>query len=210
MVRGRGTTFWLCSLGAYGALLLPCVLAQSPRDIAHAGSVISLVQAAIIGEFSSLSSTRPGWPGYASACFRSSAHTLSSLLILVTELGLFLAFTSAQMLLYLCVPQLLLATGATFLNLSLLTSDFFAVAIGTLLFGDEVPGIYAAAFACTVGGLVVFHVKTADASVVVPGQAEQGEGGRIGVRAVNEDARGLLQDDADIAADFVGESNHRV
>jgi hypothetical protein len=121
--------------------------------------VISLVQAAIIGEFSSLSSTRPGWPGYASACFRSSAHTLSSLLILVTELGLFLAFTSAQMLLYLCVPQLLLATGATFLNLSLLTSDFFAVAIGTLLFGDEVPGIYAAAFACTVGGLVVFHLS---------------------------------------------------
>ena len=63
------------------------------------------------------------------------------------------------MLLYLCVPQLLLATGATFLNLSLLTSDFFAVAIGTLLFGDEVPDIYAAAFACTVGGLVVFHLS---------------------------------------------------
>jgi hypothetical protein len=174
-----------------------------------------VVQAAIIGEFSSLSSAQPSWPGDLRQrlfpFFRTPAmppaHSPPSLLTLVTELGLFLAFTSTQMLLYLCVPQLLLATGATFLNLSLLTSDFFAVAIGTLLFGDEVPGIYAAAFACTVGGLVVFHVKTADASVVVPGQAEQGEGR---ARAADEDAQGLLQGDADIPAEFAGESNHGV
>jgi hypothetical protein len=114
--------------------------------------------------------------------------------MLVSELGLFLAFTSTQMLLYLCVPRLLLATGATFLNLSLLTSDFFAVAIGTLLFGDEVPVIYAAAFLCTVGGLVVFHIKTADDGVVAPVQAGQHEGP---ARAVNEDTQGLLQEDVE-------------
>jgi hypothetical protein len=48
---------------------------------------------------------------------------------------------------YLCVPKLLIATGATFLNLSLLTSDFFAVAIGDLFFGF-VPIVALRLFVC--------------------------------------------------------------
>jgi hypothetical protein len=87
-----------------------------------------------------------------------------------------------------------MATGATFLNLSLLTSDFFAVAIGVLLFGDDVPGVYTAAFACTVGGLVVFHVKTTDAGETEGGQ----DSGVVGAAAAVEgDDERLLRVDGE-------------
>ncbi len=98
------------------------------------------------------------------------------------------------MLLYMCVPMLLVATGATFLNLSLLTSDFFSVAIGVLLFGDAVPGIYAVAFACTVGGLVVFHVKTG-ASSADDVRGERGLAEAEAEEEVGDDAQRLLLDE---------------
>jgi hypothetical protein len=97
-----------------------------------------------------------------------------------------------------------MATGATFLNLSLLTSDFFAVAIGVLLFGDNVPDIYALAFLCTVGGLVVFHLKTELPDIVV---AEHEAGGQ---EVACEDAERLLLGDRLVETNADSDANDRM
>lgn len=160
VVRSKGSSWWLFHLGAYG-------------------SVLSLAQAAVVGELTGIFASQPGW----------------------ADVGLFFAFTCSQMLLYLCVPKLLIATGATFLNLSLLTSDFFAVAIGVLLFGDQVPAVYAAAFACTVGGLLVFHVKTVDV-------VEIQNNGVEGVLAAEGDGERLLRFDGEERVNAPNIMNH--
>jgi len=68
-----------------------------------------------------------------------------------------LGFALCLFLLYSLVPTFLELAGATPLNLSLLTSDFYGLLIGIFIFGFEVNFLYALAFVVVIGGVVIFE-----------------------------------------------------
>lgn len=68
----------------------------------------------------------------------------------------FLGFAVAMFLFYSAVPVILKLCGATMLNLSLLTSDMWAVLIRIFAYHEKVDWIYFVAFAATAGGIVLY------------------------------------------------------
>lgn len=68
----------------------------------------------------------------------------------------FVGFAVAMFLFYSFVPILLKRTGATMLNLALLTSDMWAVLIRIFVYHQKVDWIYFVAFAAVAVGLLVY------------------------------------------------------
>ncbi|GER27866.1 hypothetical protein STAS_03602, partial [Striga asiatica] len=68
----------------------------------------------------------------------------------------FVGFSVAMFLFYSGVPILLKISGSTMLNLSLLTSDMWAVLIRIFAYHEKVDWMYFVAFAAVVVGLVVY------------------------------------------------------
>lgn len=68
----------------------------------------------------------------------------------------FVGFAVAMFLFYSFVPILLKRSGATMLNLALLTSDMWAVLIRTFVYHQKVDWIYFVAFAAVAVGLLVY------------------------------------------------------
>ncbi|AQK57773.1 Anthocyanin-related membrane protein 1 (Anm1)-like [Zea mays] len=71
----------------------------------------------------------------------------------------FLGFAVAMFLFYSAVPVILKLCGATMLNLSLLTSDMWAVLIRIFAYHEKVDWIYFVAFAATAGGIVLYSYR---------------------------------------------------
>ncbi|KAM0884202.1 hypothetical protein ACQ4PT_031149 [Festuca glaucescens] len=93
----------------------------------------------------------------------------------------FLGFALAMFLLYSTVPTVLKICGATMLNLSLLTSDMWAILIRIFAYHEKVDWMYFVAFGCTVGGLLVYSnrsSKEAEETAQVVGASD--EHGRAG------------------------------
>ncbi len=86
-----------------------------------------------------------------------------------TVAGLMVGFGMCLFCVYALVPVMLERSGATFLNLSLLTSDVFAIVAGVLLFGYIPTLFYAGGAVLIVAGLVVYNItcqaKTTEVSV---------------------------------------------
>uniref|UniRef100_A0A453RPG3 Solute carrier family 35 member F1 n=1 Tax=Aegilops tauschii subsp. strangulata TaxID=200361 RepID=A0A453RPG3_AEGTS len=72
----------------------------------------------------------------------------------------FIGFALAMFLFYSTVPTVLKICGATMLNLSLLTSDMWAVLIRIFAYHEKVDWMYFVAFACTAGGLLVYSYRS--------------------------------------------------
>ncbi|XP_015581700.1 solute carrier family 35 member F1 isoform X1 [Ricinus communis] len=68
----------------------------------------------------------------------------------------FFGFALAMFLFYSFVPVLLKINGSTMLNLSLLTSDMWAVLIRIFAYHDKVDWMYYVAFAAVVIGLIIY------------------------------------------------------
>ncbi|KAL5784929.1 hypothetical protein ACOSQ2_007321 [Xanthoceras sorbifolium] len=68
----------------------------------------------------------------------------------------FFGFALAMFLFYSFVPVLLKTNGSTMLNLSLLTSDMWAVLIRIFAYNEKVDWMYFIAFAAVVVGLIVY------------------------------------------------------
>ncbi|KAJ1704242.1 hypothetical protein LUZ63_004021 [Rhynchospora breviuscula] len=68
----------------------------------------------------------------------------------------FLGFAAAMFLFYSTVPVLLKISGSTMLNLSLLTSDMWAILIRAFAYHEEVDCIYYVAFVAVAFGLVIY------------------------------------------------------
>ncbi|KAJ4748684.1 solute carrier family 35 protein (DUF914) [Rhynchospora pubera] len=68
----------------------------------------------------------------------------------------FLGFAAAMFLFYSTVPVLLKISGSTMLNLSLLTSDMWAILIRVFAYYEEVDWIYYVAFVAVAFGLVIY------------------------------------------------------
>ncbi|KAF8780837.1 hypothetical protein HU200_000786 [Digitaria exilis] len=71
----------------------------------------------------------------------------------------FIGFALAMFLFYSTVPIILKICGATMLNLSLLTSDMWAVLIRIFAYHEKVDWMYFVAFAGTAIGLVIYSYK---------------------------------------------------
>uniref|UniRef100_A0A0D9XAB2 EamA domain-containing protein n=1 Tax=Leersia perrieri TaxID=77586 RepID=A0A0D9XAB2_9ORYZ len=93
----------------------------------------------------------------------------------------FLGFALAMFLFYSTVPTVLKICGATMLNLSLLTSDMWAVLIRIFAYHEKVDWIYFVAFAGTAVGLLIYSYKSskeAEETAQVAGASdEQGKAG---------------------------------
>ncbi|KMZ72354.1 Solute carrier family 35 member F1 [Zostera marina] len=68
----------------------------------------------------------------------------------------FVGFALAMFIFYSTVPVLLKITGAAMLNLSLLTSDMWAVLIRIFAYNEKVDWLYYIAFASVVIGLIIY------------------------------------------------------
>ncbi|KAG6523742.1 solute carrier family 35 member F1-like [Zingiber officinale] len=79
----------------------------------------------------------------------------------------FLGFALAMFLFYSTVPIILKICGATLLNLSLLTSDMWAVLIRIFAYHEKVDWMYFIAFAAVTIGLVVYSWRKKDKSAQV-------------------------------------------
>ncbi|XP_074585145.1 uncharacterized protein LOC141840940 [Curcuma longa] len=76
-----------------------------------------------------------------------------------TMICLFCGFAAATFLFYSVVPFVLQMSGATLFNLSLLTSDMWAVVIRIFFYHDQVDWLYFLAFGLVAIGLLIYSVK---------------------------------------------------
>jgi len=73
-------------------------------------------------------------------------------------LGYLLGFNGCLFGMYVAVPILLEVSSATFMNLSLLTADFYSLAVAMVLFGSKPSLLYFAAFVVIVSGLITYNI----------------------------------------------------
>lgn len=97
--------------------------------------------------------------------------------------GYLTGFTLAMILLYSTAPILFRMSSSAFYNLSLLTSDFWALLIGIKVFGYYVYWLYPIGFVLTIGGVVIYYLipKSYKAEAEKPWLGENQEGGIVGV-----------------------------
>ena len=103
--------------------------------------------------------------------------------------GYLTGYTLLLSLFYSLAPILFRMGSAAFLNISLLTANFWAAIIGTRVFGLSVHYLYPVAFVCIVGGLVVYHVgKQVFGEAMKPWLGPQQERGISGVGTARRQA----------------------
>jgi len=73
-----------------------------------------------------------------------------------------ICYVCALSTMYMGVPLLLCYSSATVMNLSFLTSDFWAVLAALFLFGDHLQWYYFVAFAVIMSGVLVYHANQSD------------------------------------------------
>lgn len=97
--------------------------------------------------------------------------------------GYLTGYVTTMFLLYHLCPMLLRITSAAFYNLSVLTSDFWSLLVGTEAFGYTVYWLYPVGFVCTVIGIVFYCA----APLTGMGEAEKpwlGEDQELGVNGL--------------------------
>ncbi|XP_065043844.1 uncharacterized protein LOC103988495 isoform X3 [Musa acuminata AAA Group] len=75
-----------------------------------------------------------------------------------TMISLFVGFAASAFLFYTVVPFVLKMSGATLFNLSLLTSDMWAVVIRIFFYHQQVDWLYYLAFGLVAIGLIIYSV----------------------------------------------------
>ncbi|EMS57108.1 hypothetical protein TRIUR3_15093 [Triticum urartu] len=92
----------------------------------------------------------------------------------VTEVLPFIGFALAMFLFYSTVPIILKICGATMLNLSLLTSDMWAVLIRIFAYHEKVDWMYFVAFAGTAIGLIIYSYNVTSSQLTTRTIASRG------------------------------------
>ena len=82
---------------------------------------------------------------------------LAALVLTPRVVGYTLGFVACLYALYLSVPLLLARSGALFFNLSILTSDFWSVLFGVVLFHIRLHPLYFVAFVLIIAGLLLYE-----------------------------------------------------
>lgn len=98
----------------------------------------------------------------------------------------FCGFAAASFMFYSFVPFLLKMSGSTLFNLSLLTSDVWAVVIRTFFYKQKVEWLYFVAFALVVTGLIIYS-KTEKDLPSAPATVEEANAADQRYQLLNED-----------------------
>ncbi|KAM0903977.1 hypothetical protein ACQ4PT_018319 [Festuca glaucescens] len=80
-----------------------------------------------------------------------------------TMISLFAAFAIALFMFYTITPLVLKMSGSTLFNLSLLTSDMWAVAIRVLFYQEQINWLYYLAFTVVAIGLIIYSLNESSA-----------------------------------------------
>lgn len=75
-----------------------------------------------------------------------------------TVAGCFIGFNLALLVMYMLVPIMFRMSSSAFYNLSLLTSDFWALLIGVKIFGYKSLWLYPIGFTLTIMGVLVYNL----------------------------------------------------
>ncbi|KAM0903978.1 hypothetical protein ACQ4PT_018319 [Festuca glaucescens] len=78
-------------------------------------------------------------------------------------ISLFAAFAIALFMFYTITPLVLKMSGSTLFNLSLLTSDMWAVAIRVLFYQEQINWLYYLAFTVVAIGLIIYSLNESSA-----------------------------------------------
>ncbi|KAF9974102.1 hypothetical protein BGZ73_002632 [Actinomortierella ambigua] len=78
-----------------------------------------------------------------------------------TIVGYIIGFDIAMFILYSISPILLRLASATFFNLSLLTSDFYTLIFGIILFKYKIQELYPVAYVLIILGIIVYNIYPA-------------------------------------------------
>ena len=109
--------------------------------------------------------------------------------------GYLTGYTLILTLFYSLAPLMFRLASAAFFNISLLTGNFWGVAIGVKVFGYSVHWMYPIAFVCIIGGLVIYFLgRRVLGEARKPWLGQNQEGGVNGIgtarrRVENRDAR---------------------
>ncbi|KAF5114720.1 hypothetical protein DV454_002771 [Geotrichum candidum] len=97
--------------------------------------------------------------------------------------GYFTGYTLSLLVLYLIAPIMFRMSSSAFYNLSLLTSDFWALLIGTQAFGFRVYWLYPVGFVFTIIGVIIYFLVQGNplGESVKPWLGENQEGGVSGI-----------------------------
>jgi hypothetical protein len=77
-----------------------------------------------------------------------------------------IGFTACLFAMYVMVPLLLQRSSAVFLNLSLLSSDFWSILAAVLLFGASLHALYFVAFIIIIAGLLLYNLATSTRPII--------------------------------------------
>ncbi len=91
--------------------------------------------------------------------------------------GLVVGFALCLFAMYVLTSHFLSSGDATLFNLSMLTSDLWAVLVGVLLFGQGLSWLYFVALAVIIAGIVLYNSAELKQSIAPPPQALGGSGG---------------------------------
>lgn len=69
-------------------------------------------------------------------------------------------FTFCLFSLYTCTSRFIKLTSAVYLNLSILTADFWSIIVATFIFQAQLSALYFIAFFCTVVGLIIYNLAS--------------------------------------------------
>lgn len=72
--------------------------------------------------------------------------------------GYIAGFAVCQFIFYSLVPVVYRMASAAYFNISILTANFWAVLIGTRLFGYTIFYMYGVSFVCVMSGLIIYYV----------------------------------------------------
>ncbi|XP_077488662.1 solute carrier family 35 member F2-like [Amblyomma americanum] len=75
------------------------------------------------------------------------------------EVSMLLGFSGSMFLLYLLMPVVIRLSSATAANLSILSADFYALAIGVFVFHYKFHWLYMVSFCLVIGGVALYSAK---------------------------------------------------
>ncbi|KAJ1488340.1 hypothetical protein T484DRAFT_1783677 [Baffinella frigidus] len=162
LARNLGWQKVLANLGQRVLANLGQVTSPPPlRDGWLAGAVIAGVQCllfeceatvagAVIGGVQCLLLESAGAVIAGGQCLLLESEAVASYRWEALDIGLVAIFVVSLFLLYSLVPKVLLGSGATFLNLNLLTADFWAVLFGVTVLENTLSAMYGVTFVLTI------------------------------------------------------------
>ncbi|KAM7526073.1 hypothetical protein LguiA_015975 [Lonicera macranthoides] len=84
----------------------------------------------------------------------------------------FAGYALSSFMFYSIVPSVLKMSGATMFNLSILTSDMWAVVIRIFFYHQQVDWLYYLSFAIVVVGLIIYSTTEKDPAIILPALEE--------------------------------------